>query len=310
MNIFHRRPIEVNIDDPEYAVHFKGVLARTYHRGRGTPFLESPEGINDVAEHVSKRYRRFADHVIPWIESVSTLAGAEVIEVGSGTGSATLAFAPRVRHIHSFDIAPASVEAAKARLDYFHIQNATFEGELFDPNCEFVRAGKKADVVLFVAVLEHMTFAEFETAVALAWETLRPGGIMVVAETPNRLSILDYHTSWLPFFQSLPTEVKLRYIDRSPRAHFVSDLQSRTGADQLESLVRWGRGVSYHDFEIVLGNDIHKHIIADGYEPQILPIAERYMDDELLQTAFDRLDLKVSRAFARWFLYFIARKPV
>ena len=67
--------------------------------------------------------------------------------------------------------------------------------------------------------------------------------------------------------------------------------------------------MSYHDFEIVLGTAIHEHIVADGYEDAILPIAPRFQDDDWLLEIFKSLKVPVNRAFARWFLYFIARKP-
>ena len=180
-------------------------------------------------EHTYARYLRFAEHVVPWVRSVADISNATVIEVGSGTGSATLAFAPHVGRILCYDIAEASIAAAKERMNYFGVKNVSFEGELFHQNCRFAKDGEGADVVLLIAVLEHMTFAEFEAVLRLSWDRLRPGGILVVAETPNRLSVVDYHTSWINFFQWLPEEIKLRYLDRSPREHFVNNMSARAG---------------------------------------------------------------------------------
>lgn len=298
-------------EDPQFARFYRDVLLRTYHAGASKAFLESPAYEHDVREHTSVRYKRFANHLVPWVEFVCHLEGTTAIEVGSGTGSATLAFAPRVQHIHCYDIASRSIEAAQNCLDYFSVRNVSFENELFDPQCRFVTAGLQADVVLLIAVLEHMTFPELETTLRLAWDTLKPGGILVVAETPNRLSLTDYHTSFLPFFHWLSPELKLLYLNCSPRQQLVdemSDLRTKEPNAAALSLVRWGGGISFHEFEIVLGKDFHNYIIATGHEDIILPIVPRFYDDDVLLRIFRKLDLKVSPAFARWYLYFVAKK--
>ena len=303
--------ISFDTEDADFAKFYRNVLLRTFHSGATRAFLESDAYEHDVREHTSVRYKRFADHLVPWVESVSRLEDATVIEVGSGTGSATLAFAPHVRHAHCYDIAPQSIEAAKKRLEYFTVKNISFENELFDPDCRFVKAGLQADVVLLIAVLEHMTFAELATTLRLSWGILKPNGILVVAETPNRLSVADHHTSFLPFFQWLPPELQLLYLDRSPRQQFAEEMSKLREQDPEAaalSLVRWGRGVSFHEFEIVLGANFHNYIIATGHEALIVPIAPRFDCDDQLLSLFRKLKLGVSPAFARWFLYFIARK--
>jgi ubiquinone/menaquinone biosynthesis C-methylase UbiE len=243
------------------------------------------------------------------VKSVTPLKSATVLDIGSGTGISALAFAPHCERVLCYDINEISIAAAEERHKYFSVANITQERELFDRNCRFVRSGQEADIALFVAVLEHMTFSELEEAVGVAWRALKPGGHLVIAETPNRLAPNDYHTSWIPFFQALPLEIRLRYLDRSPRSHLIGDVNGVPPASREERLTRWGCGISYHDLEIVLGANVHDWVVADGHEPILSEIAPRFVDDEILEDAFGKLGLKVNRAFSRWFLYLIIRKP-
>lgn len=304
---FIRRRVETS----EFFDFYTDVLNRTFFKNRSyNPQDESQ--IADLKEHASARYIRFSDHVVPWIQNKVSITNAEVIEVGSGTGSGTLAFAPLVDRVISYEIDENSIAAADGRVRHFDIRNVHMRQEKFDANCEFIRTGKKADVVLLIAVLEHMTFDELESTLSCAWNCLRPGGIIVVAETPNRLSANDYHTGWLPFFQQLPLEVKERYADWSPRHQLVEDRKSWPSDHDARNMkwIRWGNGISYHEFEIILGPQMHNYIIADGHEAELEAVAPRFVDDEILEFAFKKLNLSwVNRAFTRWFLYFILQKP-
>lgn len=301
------RPFDIEGD--AYRTYMDGVLRRTFFSKQPDSYFGGPTWDDALTEHTHRRYIRFADHIVPWVQNVFDLKGAVVVEVGPGTGSSTLAFAPYVDRIVSYEIDPESIGAAKARLDHFGVTNVSVEECLFDQDCAFAKSGQQADVVLFIAVLEHMTFAELEDSLKLAWEVLRPGGILVVAETPNRLSPTDYHTSWLTFFNWLPTEVKLRYLQHSPRTDFLDTLQRTPESERPMSLVRWGRGISYHEFEIVFGAGVHNWIVADGHEEILKPIAPRFVDDDLVEGMFRELKLGVNRAFTRWFLYFVMQKP-
>jgi hypothetical protein len=46
--------------------------------------------------------------------------------------------------------------------------------------------------------------------------------------------------------------VAIAYAARTPRVGFNTDFVNGGGSDAVMKLARWGRGVSYHDFEIAL----------------------------------------------------------
>ena len=307
-----QRP-QVDLHNQDYIRSFTAYLREHYLTGFEPEYLESEAFQHDVNEHVYRRAERFTDHLAPWVGSAFDLSDATVLEVGSGTGSSTLAFAPLAKHIHTYEIDEKATRAAQFRLKHFGVDNVSFENEIFAPQAKFVSDGKKADVVLLVATLEHMYYEELETVLKTAYAVLRPGGVMVIAETPNRLCPFDYHSSWMYFYQWLPPAVRERYYDRSPRPHFVADVKSVRNNNVFgtdERLTRWGNGISFHDFELALGADVHQWIIADGWEDQVRPLAPIFKDDEILLHMFEKLEIKANKAFARSWLYFIIRKPL
>jgi len=296
-----------------YVESYSSFLKEHYFTGFEEEYLKSDAFQHDVNEHVFRRTTRFRDHLVPWVQAVHDLKSATVLEVGSGTGASTLAFAPYVKEIYCYEIDEKATRAAKERMKFWELRNVHFEEQLFCPQARFVQDGRKADVVLFITVLEHMTYGELETALRTAYRALRPGGIIVVAETPNRLSVFDYHSSWMPFYQWLPPAVRERYFDRSPRQHFVYDVGAVKANNPFhteERLTRWGNGVSFHDFELALGNEVHNWIVADGWEDAVRPLAPIFKDDELLLDIFERWEIKAHRAFARSWLYLIIKRPV
>ena len=71
-------------------------------------------------------------------------------------------------------------------------------------------------------------------------------------ETPNRLWFYDSHTAYLPFFHWLPSEIAIRYCAKCPRPA-IAALHEDTSASGILRLQRWGRGISFHEFELAIG---------------------------------------------------------
>jgi S-adenosylmethionine-dependent methyltransferase len=125
----------------------------------------------------------------------------------------------------------------------FQILNAEGIARAFGPDT--------FDQIIFFACLEHMSVAERLTSLRAAWNILPNGGLLVVVETPNRLWYYDGHTSLLPFFHWLPDELAFSYSAFSPRESF-RDLHRRRDASTGEQLLRRGRGVSFHEFDLAI----------------------------------------------------------
>ena len=124
-------------------------------------------------------------------------------EIGCGTGSSTVAMVEQGAHVTGVEMAPAALVVARRQCELYDCTDVAFVEANATDAVELVDVGSY-DVVLFFAVLEHMTSRELLTALPAYWERMRPGAILGVIEAPNRLWLWDQHTAELPFFHWLP----------------------------------------------------------------------------------------------------------
>jgi 2-polyprenyl-3-methyl-5-hydroxy-6-metoxy-1,4-benzoquinol methylase len=211
---------------------------------------------------------------IPWLETVVPLAGARVLEYGCGDGQVSRAFAPHVASVLGLDIDAGAVERGRRELEALGVANVTLEAHPVERIVGRMRelAGE-IDVVLLYAVVEHLSIAERLEVLSAAREVARPDGVIVVIETPNRLVSFDHHSSQMPYMSWLPYELGRRYGERSARADFAERLRAADGADDAELRewwIRFGRGASFHEFELVFG-DLSRHVLAGGYDTVMWP---------------------------------------
>jgi hypothetical protein len=163
------------------------------------------------------------------------------------------------------------------------------------------------DVFLCYAVLEHMSVDERLALLQVARDVVRPGGIIVVIETPNRLTPWDYHTSQLPFVNQLPEQLALRYAERSHRSDFVEALRAAAidgEAALREAFTRWGRGMSFHEVELVF-EDLPQHTVACSWDPVLLPVRPVHRAELALQRVLDEARPELPPSFSRYWLDFI-----
>jgi SAM-dependent methyltransferase len=297
--------------DEAFRSHFQAVLERTFLAGTSDDYRRLPSYQSDLFDHIEGRYALFADHIVPWLKTVTgDMRGMTAIEIGSGTGASSLAFAGEVSRLICFEIDGSAVQAARERMAWFGHSHVNYVESPFGASCEFVQAGGKAHLIVLCAVLEHMTLTEVIEALRSAWDCLEPGGLLLVADTPNRFSPVDGHTSLLPLFSTLPRELKRHYAAFSPRQGFREAIAALAPEDVEMALTRWGSGISYHEFEVALGPDIHDHVVLDGYEAHIRAISGLTLGDATTRLLFDRFGVKAHRAFTRTNLYFVLRKPL
>lgn len=248
-----------------------------------------------------------ARHFVPWLERIKPLAGTTVLEYGCGNGAVASAFAPRVaRHI-GYDIDNEAVDIARARLRTAGAENAELLAEGADRILGAVAQHRgEVDVMLLYAVLEHMTPRERLDLLELSLDMLRPEGLVVVIESPNRLCPLDTHTSFLPFLCQLPEELALPYATRSERRDYRDALEAAAvdgDEAQRDVFVRWGRGLSFHEFELVVG-DLARHVVAGGYERELLVERPVHAEESLLSRMLERFCPRIPPVFSRYWLDF------
>ncbi|QDE96264.1 methyltransferase [Myxococcus xanthus] len=297
------------MEDPTLLANVREALLQSYFADFDVGFLKTPAGQSDIADHVDGRYNRCVDHVLPWLARYTKLGKANVVELGCGTGSSTAAFAQVARHVTGYDIHAPSVRAAQSRMKALGLRNV--DTRVVEPAklLEQLRQENPggADIFVLYAVLEHQTPAERLETLRTGWDLLRPGGLLVIVDTPNRLVYFDAHTSLMPFFHFLPPELGWPYASRSPRENFRDSMAQASAEDAPMLLTRWGLGVSHHELELALG-DIDPLLVGTGFEPEVLDMFPVTLDEEVLRLYVEKSGARVPKALTRNTLNFVLRK--
>jgi S-adenosylmethionine-dependent methyltransferase len=309
MNIFQQQ-IETS---KEYIPAIEKALLATYFSNYDQTFLHTDEGKIDIENNVFRRYDHSLRHVLPWLCRQINLHGKKVLEIGCGTGSSTAALAHYVQRIEGYDIHALSVQGAQKRLEIMGLDNVKLHLIKADSLISRIAndATGKYDIILLFAVLEHQTVAERHETLKKCWELLAVGGIMAVIDTPNILHFFDIHTSKLPFLHMLPSRLYAKYAQNSPRSPFVKSFvdENQKSDSQLDlEIARWGRGASYHDFELTLGKDYNKFIVAEGFEPEILDWFVCTPEEEILRWYVQYKNFDIPLGYTRCVLNLIFRK--
>lgn len=276
-----------------------------------------PERSIDPHDHPNSwenRRRRAAYYLIPWIEQTVSLAGKTVLEYGCGNGPVSCAFAQHGARVIGVDIDGPAVELGREALRERGVSHVELEIHPLEEIADAVRTRRgQVDVFLLYAVLEHLTVAERLDVLRLAREVVKPDGAIVVCETPNRLTYFDHHTAQIPFFHLLPDELALGYYERSGRDDFRAsiDAAAAKGPEAAgEAIVRWGRGVSFHEFEIVFG-DLTRHVIGSSYDPLLFPERPVHPEEVVLARYLERARPDLAPAFSRsWLDLILSPTPV
>lgn len=227
-------------------------------------------------------------------------------EIGSGGGFKAAAWAPLFRRYIAVDIdveLEHQTQRMASSVGIRNVETVTANG------AQFVHDHlDEIDVLILYAVVEHLTIAEREIVLAAVEAHWEAGGVVLIAEMPNRLLAMDSHTTQLPFFQSLPDELALRYIERSPILDWIKS-QPRYTDDPREHLYRLGRGVSYHEFELFCPKAAFSNleILNDGYDAPFLNIEPLQRDEIRLDAFLGQAAPAIPRAFSRYWIEILAR---
>jgi S-adenosylmethionine-dependent methyltransferase len=299
---------------PVMAENFRAALLETYFKWNPIADSSDEADMRHLHDHLRGRFDDCRRWFVPWLRRVLDLNLSRVVEIGCGTGSTTAALALEAREVEAYDIAGDSIEAARRRLQIMGLSNVRFHEHHPDLLLAAIREQQSQETVdcfVLFAVLEHQLLHERLATLETCWELLRPGGLLVIADTPNRLCLHDFHTTWLPFFNALPDELALRYADRSPREDFRAEIAAARAASDIDAhltLARLGRGVSYHEFELALG-DVEPLIVGDGFDPEPLGYFGVSLETRLLFTYVKQKRLRVAPAFVRDTIEIILQKP-
>jgi len=298
-----------------YCDEMETILSKYYYFRSKDEILESYELQQDMKDHVVNRYVNTLNHYIPWVSNIVNLSKCDLVEIGSGTGSSSAAFSSIVRNIYAYEISKNSVKIAQKRVELLNIKNVKFTQIEPENILNQIRDNHPLGIsaILIFAVLEHMTIPERINTLKTAWELLNPGGILIVAETPNRLTYYDHHTSWLPFFHMLPLELAVLYAEQVPRGNVAKIMRSISSLDlskRIQALTRLGNGVSFHEFELALENNLDDLIIANGNSPEMRALYPITREESILNQYFVDANVKKPQSFCNAVLNLIFQKPM
>lgn len=218
-------------------------------RGNTKARLSPQEYKNAINGQLFERLSYNRNRIAPWLNKVKSLQGANILEIGCGTGISTLALTEQGANVTGIDVDEGALNVARDRM-----RLAGFETELLLINADDIQkhfGDKKFDFIIYYAVLEHMTIEERLTSLKRAWEMLPKESFLAVIETPNRLWYYDSHTAALPFYDWLPDDLAYYYSKFSERRNFKDSYREPNNEDMIKFL-RWGRGASYHEFELAI----------------------------------------------------------
>lgn len=264
---------------------------------------------------VFRRHDNTLRFVIPWIEKFASLDGAHIIDFGCGCGSSSLAFSRYARHVDGFEIDPVSAEAARLRSRLFGSGNISVHQA--GPREILAEAANRVtgrSVVVLLAVVEHLLEEEQVDYLRELWSRMKPGQLLVIAETPNYYAWLDTHTFQIPFASMVPDALFPEFLRRSPaelrfRDTMLGGVPGSPAASILERRRRFGLGVTHHAFEQAFEQDLSELIVGDGFDEPILHWFGVQADDQLLLSGFEVHKVMLPIGFARSVLSFVFRKP-
>jgi len=157
-------PIQPDVYDKDYYLHNRGGSAE-FRESRGRELYYGHEYSLKLAE----------------LKTTDT-----VLDVGCGCGEIVFHAAQQAARVDAFDYATDAIQLANEAKDtydsairskiYFHVSDV----ESFD------WAKEKYDVVFFVDVIEHLTQNQIDATLRRIYESLKPGGRLVVHTWPNR----------------------------------------------------------------------------------------------------------------------------
>jgi SAM-dependent methyltransferase len=148
---------------------------------------------------------------------------------GSGASASILGRWLRDTEIVGVDLNEDYLGLAEARVRHHGLNSVRF---LLSPAPDLLPPEIGTfDFISLSAVYEHLLPHERKTLLPLIWSVLRPGGVLFINQTPNRLYPFEGHTTGLPLLNYMPARLALRYARRSPRIN---------AEESWESLLRRG----------------------------------------------------------------------
>lgn len=214
------------------------------------------KGLRSVCEEIKRdEDPDYLQHALWWTirahVDVEDVGSARILDFGSGSGASTMILARMfpAAFIVGLDIDTQAHEVAEARRRFYGMDQVEFR--LSTTPDEILRELGNFDYIAFCALYEHLLPAERKMVIPALWNSLEPGGLVFVGETPHRFGPIEVHTTGgLPLVNYLPSAVALRVVTRMSQ-------QVEAGVTWSQLLRRGLRGGTERQFMRILADAGH-----------------------------------------------------
>lgn len=207
-----RRRLEVTLGEPW--AHITGPACETSYGLELVKAILAVKGPRSVCDEILREEDPgYVEHNLRWVTlpyvSEDELAGRRVLDFGCGAGASTAILARLIptAEIVGVELEPDLLDLARRRAAHHGLERvhlyASPTGDRLPPDLGTF------DVVFLSAVFEHLLPRERGPLLAQLFSTLRPGGLLFLAETPHRWNPVESHTTGLPLINYLPDRLTL-----------------------------------------------------------------------------------------------------
>jgi SAM-dependent methyltransferase len=213
----------LSVDGRRYRTHYSERLIR---------MLIARKGLTRAPHYFSYKETRGRFFLEPLLRYLTArgAAGLRVLEVGCSFGHNTeyLNDHAAVAEIHTFDVDAPFVEITRTKVEDLGLAKVRQVLQLTDEETTRLPFADGAfDLVLAVAVIEHLPSRGRRRFTDEYYRVLAPGGHLAVFDTPNRAFPLETHSVGLPGIQWLPPRLAYGYARllrpaRVPAGSFAS----------------------------------------------------------------------------------------
>jgi 2-polyprenyl-3-methyl-5-hydroxy-6-metoxy-1,4-benzoquinol methylase len=147
------------------------------------------------------------------------LNGMRVLDFGCGSGASTFALASKWTEatIIGVELNPEYIALARDIQEYRKYANVEFHQS---PGPESLPPGiGDFDAIVLSAVYEHLLPAEREYLLPMLWSFVRPGGYVLITETPHRLSPVETHSTGIVGINYVPDSMAAFMAAKWARKH-------------------------------------------------------------------------------------------
>src|SRR5262245_2432645 len=197
----------LTVDGREYQTHYSERVVRMLIERKGArrapPYLS----------YKGTRGKHFLGPLFRYLDACG-VTGLNVLEIGCSFGHITeyLEEQRAVARIHTFDTDPDFVAIVRTKADEMPLTKVCDVRLLSNDEARRLPWADGAfDLVLVVAVVEHLPRRHRRAQVDQYYRVLVPGGYIVILDTPNRWFPLETHSVGLPLVQWLPPRLAYRY---------------------------------------------------------------------------------------------------